>query len=405
MKDELFNAQLLRALGYAPYGGADIGECLATAARITRVDATQWYTEWFATAVRLRDDALASVSAGQRHSARSAFFRASNYFRTAGIFLMGAPVDARLRESHRQEVTCFRRGAELLEVPPEQIAIPYAGSSLPGYFFPAAVDGAPRATIILTTGYDGSAEELYFANGAAALERGYNVIAFEGPGQGSVIIERGITFRPDWENVVTPVVDYATSRPDVDARSIVLLGLSFGGYLAPRAATGEHRLAACISDCGNVDLFDASIRRLPPLLAHQLPDGNPLMLRALDGVLRMVMRQPSAGWALRRNMLVHGLRDPLDFFRIAAEYTLKGREHLIRCPMFIATAENDDLCMDMPALVDKLTCPKQWVQFRAAEGAGDHCESGARTLFHQRVFDWLAGLTPSLPERGSVAPA
>jgi hypothetical protein len=31
MKDELFEAQLLRAIGYAPYGGADAGECLAAA--------------------------------------------------------------------------------------------------------------------------------------------------------------------------------------------------------------------------------------------------------------------------------------------------------------------------------------------------------------------------------------
>jgi alpha-beta hydrolase superfamily lysophospholipase len=49
--------------------------------------------------------------------------------------------------------------------------------------------------VILTNGYDGTAEELYFTNGAAALERGYNVLAFDGPGQGSMIIDRGVQYR------------------------------------------------------------------------------------------------------------------------------------------------------------------------------------------------------------------
>jgi hypothetical protein len=50
--------------------------------------------------------------------------------------------------------------------------------------------------VILTNGYDGTAEGLYSTNDAAALERGYNVLAFEGPGQGSVIIDRGVRSAP-----------------------------------------------------------------------------------------------------------------------------------------------------------------------------------------------------------------
>jgi alpha-beta hydrolase superfamily lysophospholipase len=88
-------------------------------------------------------------------------------------------------------VESFRRGAALLDVPPEIVQIPYEDSFLPAYFFRAATDDAARATVILTNGYDGTAEELYFTNGAAALERGYNVLAFEGPGQGSMIIDGG----------------------------------------------------------------------------------------------------------------------------------------------------------------------------------------------------------------------
>ena len=303
-----------------------------------------------ATAARLAGQAEASAAAGQIASARSGFFRASNYFRTAGLFAMGSPVDPRLTEAHRREVESFRRGAALLDVPPEIVQIPYEGTSLPAYFFRAAAYATPRPTVILTNGYDGTAEELYFTNGAAALERGYNVLAFEGPGQGSMIIDRGVPLRPDWENVISPVVDYLETRPDVDRERIVLIGLSLGGYLAPRAATAEHRLAACVSDCGPYDVFDAAARRLPGFLARQLPDGSPAMLRLLDRILRAVMKKPTAGWAMRRNLMVHGLTDPLDYFKITPQYSLKGIED--------------------------------------------------RVLFHQHAFDWLGHVLKLAPTAG-----
>ncbi len=389
MSDELFSAQLVRAIGYAPYGGADFGECAATAAHITKVDVTLWYEQWFATAERLRRQAVESGAAGAVVSARGAYLRASNYYRTAGLFLMGAPVDPRLVEAHRLEVESFRAGAALLDIPPEVIAIPYEGASLPGYFFRAATDDTARPTVILINGYDGTAEELYFTNGAAARARGYNVLCFDGPGQGAMIVDRAVPFRPDWEAVITPVVDFALRRADVDPDRLALMGLSFGGYLAPRAATAEHRLAACISDCGPYDLFDTAASRLPPPLARQLPDGNARLLRLLGRILGLVLRKPTAGWALRRNLMVHGLRDPLDFFRMAPEYTLKGREALITCPTLVCAAEGDDLSSRARDLFDRLTCEKTFVEFRTAEGASEHCESGARTRFHEVAFDWL----------------
>jgi Alpha/beta hydrolase family len=389
MKDELFEAQLLRAVGYAPYGGADAGECLAAARQITGTNLDSWHYAWMATAARLYRQAEVSAAAGRVASARSGFFRAANYFRTAGLFAMGVPVDPRLAEAHRREADSFRRGAALLAVPPEIVQIPYEGSFLPGYYFRADADAAPRATIILTTGYDGTAEELYFANGAAALQRGYNVLAFDGPGQGTMLIDRGVPLRPDWENVITPVVDYLLARPDADPARIVLTGLSLGGYLAPRAATAEHRLAACISDCGPYDVFDAIARRLPGFLARQLPNGNPALLRLLGRLVRAVMNKPTAGWAMRRNLMAHGLSDPLEYFKIAPQYSLKGIEDRITCPTFVCSAEDDDLSTDARKLYDALTCPKRYYQFPSAEGSGQHCESGARTLFHQHAFDWL----------------
>jgi hypothetical protein len=81
---------------------------------------------------------------------------------------MGAPADPRLVASNLRQADAFRRGAALLPAPPELLEIPYEGTTLPGYFF--RVDDKPgrRPTVILTGGYDGTAEELYFLNGAPA---------------------------------------------------------------------------------------------------------------------------------------------------------------------------------------------------------------------------------------------
>ena len=385
--DELFDAQLVRALSYAEQHGADIGECIATAQRITKVDGQLWFDQWLATAQRAERQAEVSLAGGHRISARNAWLRASNYYRTAGIFVMGP--NSQYRSSVAKQTDTFRRAAELFDLPPDVLQIPYENTRLPGYFFRASDDGAPRPTVIITNGYDGTVEELYFNNAVAALERGYNVLTFDGPGQGSVISEQGIPFRPDWEAVVTPVVDFALTLPEVDPTKIVLHGISFGGYLAPRAATAEHRIAACVSDCGPYDLQDATLARIPAPLAKSVLAGHAIGTALLGKLMAALIKKPTAGWGLRRGVWVHNLTGPLDYLALSADYTLKGREHLITCPTFVCTTEGDDISVQAAILADKLRCPHEFVVFTAADDVYGHGETSGRAQFHARVYDWL----------------
>ncbi|MCT0230168.1 alpha/beta fold hydrolase [Synechococcus sp. CS-1324] len=344
----------MRALSHALYGGADFGECFVTASQIAPGDADSWCRAWTATA-----DRVAAIA--------EAWLRASNYYRTAWLPLVGAPVDPRLVEA---------------------VEIPYEGTSLPGYFHRADDSGRPRPLLIATNGYDATVDEAHLVHAVAAVRRGYHCPTFDGPGQGRPLIHQGLVFRPDWEAVVRPVVDYALSRPDVDPQRIALIGWSFGGYLAPRAASGEHRLAACIADPGQWDLLEALrlLLPLPPAVRERLPEIAPADLEAVEAQMRS---SPSLQWTVRRALWVHGLDSFADYIRIAGKYSLRGRAERIRCPTLVAWAEGDPIARFAEQLHDALQCPRTLVRFTTAEGAGGHCEETARSLFHQRAYDWL----------------
>ncbi len=261
---------------------------------------------------------------------------------------------------------------------------------MPGYLCRAPGASGRARTLIATNGYDSTVHEMYFAFAAAANRRGYHCLLFDGPGQGRALIEQGLTLRPDWENVARPVLDYALARPEIDPSRVALAGWSFGGYLALRGAAGEQRLAACVADPGLSGLWTPMQKMFSQLPAEAL--ANPL---AADPLLfAPYMAKIEASFELRwkvvqRAFWVHGVRSLPEYLNVAREFTLDAVIGSIRCPVFLGCAEEDPLAATAPDVYRALAGPKTLVHFLAAEGAGDHCELMGRSLFHQRMFDWL----------------
>src|SRR5215212_4106981 len=340
------------------------------------------------------------VHAGHTISARDAYLRASSYYRAAYLPLYGSPVDPRLVEAFDKETDTFQKAAALMTPPVEPVEIPYEGTTLPGYFCQADDTGRPRPTLIVTNGYDSTINELYLDSAAAALRRGYNLLLFDGPGQGRVLIKQGLVMRPDWENVVKPVVDYALTRPEVDPEKVALMGISLGGYLAPRAASSEHRLAACIADPGLWDMLEAAKARfsaLPKDVLEKFPDVDP---EVLEPIVEHIQETPTLRWAIvQRGFWVQGVGSLSEYLKLAEDYSLKEAVSQIRCPTLLTWAESDPLSWNAERIYDRLTSQKELVRFYDAEGAGDHCEAKTRPLFHQRAFDWLdETLAAQVPE-------
>jgi dipeptidyl aminopeptidase/acylaminoacyl peptidase len=293
--DPTFSSQLLRTIGETYYKGADIGECLSTAYRIKEGDFESWHTEWLKTAKRIHSYADESLANGHIISARDAHLRASNYYR-ASEFLLIDPHDPRIQTTWGNSKECFSKAAKLFPFLVEPVEIPYEqGTTLPGYFYhysnrdsiykneeTEVDDKGPekklaRPVLIVHGGFDSTLEELFSSAAAPALERGYNCLTFEGPGQGGVIRKQGIPFRYDWEKVVAPVIDYAIRRKKefgIDVNRIALMGISMGGYLAARAAAFDNRISACILNDGVYDGYEAITSTFPESLLTALEEGN-----------------------------------------------------------------------------------------------------------------------------------
>jgi len=174
--DASFAFEALRALGYAPYGGADIGEVVSTAARIPDGDEAAWYTQWRALAERIHADADRSATAGHSISARESYLRASNYYRLCEFYLrVDASNDPVVREVGRLSVDSFASAAQLMSRSPEKVRFAYEDTTLPGWWIPAEAGSAhpsggdpdgPRPTLLFHGGFDSTEEELYFTGGA-----------------------------------------------------------------------------------------------------------------------------------------------------------------------------------------------------------------------------------------------
>lgn len=207
-----------------------------------------------------------------------------------------------------------------------------------------------------------------------------------GPGRGYALWKQGLYFRPDWERVVTPVVDFALGLPGVDPKRIAIQGISQGGYWVPRAVAFEKRIAAAIADPGVVDVASSWTATLPPPLIELLKAGrktefDAFMGKALD---------PAAKNALTFRIRPYGTTSYYDAFRAAMAYDLTGVIGKIECPMLITAPANEAFWPGQSQrLYDLLTCPKTLVPFSAADGADLHCEPKGYGLRDLRVFNWL----------------
>ncbi|MCS6881456.1 MAG: alpha/beta hydrolase [Oscillochloridaceae bacterium] len=378
-KNQDLDFYLSWAMGFSTYQGAELGECLYIASQINESDPASWVRAWKSMAAHLEQAAAFMQTKSRLVSARETYLRAMTYYRFAS--LCQSPQDADLPTTWQRMRECFRKVAELSNPPVIPLQIPFDGKTLTGYFMRPDATGARRPTLLAVSGGDGVAEDMYFFGGAAGIRRGYNVLMFEGPGQGQAILD-GMSVRLDTEALAHQIVDFALGLPEVDGERLAIYGISGGGYAVTRAAAFEKRIKACIANPSIIDLsrliqsewaaFQKAPNALKEMLLRIITRRNPVVQVALSKLL----------WSMGVNRITEYM-EKVKQARVEVEQ--------IECAMLcmVSTADPAECIRQTHECYDRLRGQKAIRVFTAEEGAEAHCQVNNLSLSNQTLFDWL----------------
>ena len=393
-KNADFDFEARIVLGAAASGIGDVGLVLATLDRITDGDPQSWFDAWTATAADLAARGDQADARGHLRTASWAFLAAAEYYAKALMFVDGLADQSVLLPTFRAGRACWEKVVDASQGRFVRVQVPYEDTTLPGYLLRPDATGAARPTLVMTNGSDGSLPGLWGYGAAEALSRGWNAFVFDGPGQQSMLFERGVPFRPDWEAVLTPVIDVLAARPDVDAAALTGYGISQGGYWITRAVAFERRLVAAVADPGVVDVSTGWTAHLPPALLDLLESGqkdafNAAMAKAAASA------SPEAARTLAFRSKPYGMTDPFDLFTEVRKYQVRDVAGQITAPLLILDPDDEQFFPGQPRqLYDLLPGEKEILGFTQAQGANFHCQPTGRQLTHAQMLDWLADHLP-----------
>ena len=387
-------------LGMQTNGGSEVGESFYAASLVKENDPQSWVRAWTTVARQVERRAAATLAAGHVVSAREAYLRAYVYHRAALTFIN--PFDAAAaKPTWRHAVSCFRQSAALMEPTLEPVWVPCDGVELPGYFVAPAVTQATRKTLLMIGGGDTYVEDLYVMIGPAAIKRGYNLLIVDLPGQGGLPFD-GLFMRPDTENQIPRVVDYALSRPEVEGAALAAFGISYGGYILPRALSVERRIQAA-AVCSVLSDFHAWMTQTP--MAERFARNLDSLL--VKAIVRTRKLKPSLilldtyawRWGAKRYAAM------LD---IAKAFTLDPAQ--ITCPLLSIVGEKEytrsavSRRFQDDAIDVNPNAQSRLIVVKAADGGDAHAIGTNLSLMAQLVFDWLDEVLAAKPSTPASAP-
>jgi alpha-beta hydrolase superfamily lysophospholipase len=387
--DQTYNFETVRAETDVAAAGGDTAEIAQAVAGVRAGDAEAWRAGWQGAA----DRAMALAARTQDPIGKGdALLRAHTYYRTAAFFL--APGDGRQKALWQQNVGAFAAGLAAHGVAHQRLTVPFGAGHLNAIYYPGPPGAAARPLLMVVGGYDSTMEELYLAVAASALRRGYAVLTYEGPGQGAVLREQGLTMRPDWEKPNGAVLDaFLATHPKPNR--IVLLGESLGGYLAPRAAAFDARIDGVVAYDVFYDPFGVATQHVPQVAFWLRAHGYNGLLTFLGGL----NTDPGTNWAQSNGKFVFGVDNSFAVLEAFKAFRLAPVAAQIRADVLILGGAADHFVPagQMAEFQKSLTGARSVtaVMFDERSGGAEHCQVGAPSLWQATLFDWLAAKFPT----------
>jgi pimeloyl-ACP methyl ester carboxylesterase len=323
--------------------------------------------------------ALAEKALGEGRNLPAAY-----YFRSAEFFMREDDPNKALTRNKFLSILWEKH--EISES--DRHAIPYedgnAKGFLPAYYFQ---HDQPKDTILVHGGFDSYIEE-FFPVMLAIHQAGYNVICFEGPGQGGALLDSKLLLTHEWHKPVKAVLDY------FNLGDVTLLGISMGACLALRAAAFESRVQRVIAYDVFLDWPETTLEKLKPVGAVLKLLLDLRASRPFNAVLAGIMsRSPLFDWAMHQAMLVLGANTSYEVFQQSRHYTTRDISALVKGDVLLMAGSEDhiippshfskqgELLKNARSLNARL--------FTRAEQAQNHCQVGNLRLAVDHITNWI----------------
>jgi pimeloyl-ACP methyl ester carboxylesterase len=363
-ENQVFNYQLNRwhSLGYLGYEAMkQVGE------RVTS------FEDWKREMTAMGDAALASGNLLEA----AFFYRAAEFYTSRE--------DPNKERLYDEFISLFYKA--LADEGIEKGTVPYGEGALPVMIVPSRGE-SEKGTIVIHGGFDSLIEEFYSMMRFFS-DRGYEVIAFEGPGQGGALRKRGLALDPRWEEPAKVVLDY------LGLESVTWLGISMGGYLCFRAAAFEPRIARVIALGIAYDYTQftnpAAFLLLKAFLKYFKGFTNKMTLRKMQ-------KDPMHAWTLGNLMYITDKPTPVDATEVALWMNARNlRSELVEQDVLILTGREDHFIpfkmhdRQVRALTNARSVTAR--VFTREEHAQNHCQIGNIGLALRVMLEWIAEKT------------
>jgi pimeloyl-ACP methyl ester carboxylesterase len=309
---------------------------------------------------------------------------AAYYFRSAEFFMR--PENPAKEPTRRKFLNLLWEHYGVKES--DRLAIPYTNGSknllLPAYSFPHPNS---KHTIVIHGGFDSYIEE-FFPVVLFIRDSGFNVICFEGPGQGAALLESGAFLTHEWHKPVGAILDY------FKLDDVTLLGISMGGCLALRAAAYEERIKRVIAYDVFYDWISTTFEKLKPIapMLRLL-----LRFRASDlfnFMLAGIMKQsPLFDWGMQQAKEVLGVSSSYEVFLKSRQYTTSDISHLIKQDVLLMAGSEDHVIplkhfYQQTAILKNVRSLTARL-FTRDEMAQNHCQIGNLRLAVDYIINWI----------------
>jgi dienelactone hydrolase len=364
---------LLMAVGASPQGGADIGEVHAVGRALSSKlgDDQAWFDEWCSMGERLCSAAEEQLARGRTQTAASSALRACNYYQIGERFAVDKNEAA--LNAYRKSLACFQTYIEHSSGPSiTRVEVPYeAGMTLPAYMVEAAPAVATEGSAPCVVFFDGLdiTKELQYLRGVTEFSRrGIACLIVDGPGNGESIRFKDLHLRYDFDVAGTAALDYLSERDDIDPGRVAVMGISLGGYFAPRCAAKDSRFAACVAWGAIWDYHQRWSDRI-----------------AAGFDVPLSVAGEHIAWAL-------GATSPEAALELLHDWRLEGVAKDITVPLLILHGEDDrqvSLHEAQALLNEASSADKTLMIFPKNEPGHQHCQVDSPVRAMQEIADWL----------------